>query len=78
MDFELNPSYEGRKLILKQMREAGLEEAADDLQSSVCDACLGTGEVDQLSFDNDSKQWLPDGPRRCFCKTDDEEYDDQQ
>lgn len=76
LDFEMNPSYEGRKLILKQMREKGLEEEADELESSVCDACLGTGEVEQLSFDSDSKEWLPDGPKKCFCKMDDE-YNDQ-
>lgn len=68
VEFELNPTYEGRRKILKEMREGGLEEEADELQTSVCSDCLGCGEVNNYTFDTDSKEWLWDGMKMCHCQ----------
>ena len=68
VEFELNGDYFGRMLILQEMRDAGYEDEADDLQYSVCEFCLGTGEVEELSYDHDAHVYMPDGMVKCMCK----------
>lgn len=71
-EFEMNPTRVGRELILKQMVDKGLKDEAEELEMSVCDSCLGTGEVEDLEFNSDAKTWLVSGTKRCFCRSDDE------
>jgi hypothetical protein len=72
VEFEMNPSYEGRKKILKEMKDLGYENEAEDLEASVCGECLGTGEVEKLTFDKESKEWVVDGTKPCHHLLDEE------
>lgn len=40
----------------------------ENQEEDVCQECLGTGEIDNPYFDEDSKEWYSDGTRKCLCQ----------
>ena len=64
-EFENNPSYEGRMLIIKQLEDEGFNDEAQELLDSNCPDCLGTGEVGALAWNDDVKQMMDDGTKPC-------------
>ena len=58
------------EFIRDTMREDGIVTEAEELvaEESVCPECEGTGEVNEYTFDNDSKEWILDGTKPCICQ----------
>lgn len=58
-----------------------MEEKMEELgwleKEEKCDICDGTGEVDDFYFDQDSKNWILDGTKKCVCQIHEEEFNNQ-
>ena len=56
-----------------------MEEKMEELgwlEKDTCSECDGTGEVDELYFDQDSKNWIVDGTKPCICQLREEDGDE--
>lgn len=57
---------EPKKLLVRC--ECLSEEEELVAEETRCIDCDGTGEVDNLIFDQDSKEWIVDGSKKCICQ----------